>query len=114
MNLDRFRYYFRHNTSIQLLRSRHAPLILSFLHDQFKDTHRISIPQGELTRRLDDYRDALHRNDPTPFRAPPVSTFSAGATRSTTSPRSHSDRRVVAEPSGWPISTVVTSLRNSP
>ena len=45
--------------SVKLLRSRMAPLILSFLHGQFKASRRTTIPKSELEEKLGDYLEFL-------------------------------------------------------
>jgi Protein of unknown function (DUF3375) len=42
---------------IKILRLRSAPLLISFLHAEFKARNRITIPSYELTSRLADYFD---------------------------------------------------------
>lgn len=58
MEYDRIKYELE-SPSFKLLRSRNAPLILSFLHRQFKQRERISIPKSELETRLGDYLEFL-------------------------------------------------------
>lgn len=59
MEYDRIKYELENSPSFKLLRSRSAPLILSFLHRQFKQRERISIPRSELETRLGDYLEFL-------------------------------------------------------
>jgi hypothetical protein len=44
---------------IRLLRTRTAPLLISFLYAEFKQRNRITIPSYELTSRLSDYLEQL-------------------------------------------------------
>ena len=44
---------------IKILRTRTAPLIISFLYAEFKTRNRITIPSYELTSRLSDYLEQL-------------------------------------------------------
>ena len=62
--------HFEHNLSIKLLRLKHAPLIISFLHQQFKQGHRIIIPQNELVEKLEDTIEFLHESNPGLFSRP--------------------------------------------
>lgn len=54
----------RQSATIKLLQSQNAPLILSFLHNEFKQKQRVTIPQTELTNALTDYLDALREAHP--------------------------------------------------
>ena len=45
--------------TIKILRTRTAPLIISFLYAEFKTRNRITIPSYELTSRLSDYLEQL-------------------------------------------------------
>ena len=60
----------KHAPSIKLLRSDNAPLILSFLHEQFKHSHRVTIPYAELVERLEDCLETLHEKHPQRYRRP--------------------------------------------
>ena len=44
---------------IKILRARSAPLLISFLHAEFKMRNRIAISSYELTSRLSDYLEQL-------------------------------------------------------
>jgi hypothetical protein len=46
--------------AIKLLRAKNAPLILSFLYREFKETHRLTASHYELVNRLADYLEATH------------------------------------------------------
>lgn len=48
---------------MKLLRARHAPMILSFLHQEFKVPNRITIPNYQLVDRLADYLDGINFHD---------------------------------------------------
>lgn len=54
----------RQSATIKLLQSQNAPLILSFLHNEFKQKQRVTIPQTELTEALTNYLDALRETHP--------------------------------------------------
>ena len=45
--------------TLKLLRAKHAPVTLSFLHQQFKETNRLTIPHYELADALTDYLELL-------------------------------------------------------
>lgn len=68
MNYDDLATTLRHSPAIRLLQSQHAPLILSFLHQQFKDNHRLTITHGELSEKLEDYLEALAETYPGKYR----------------------------------------------
>ncbi|HMQ55208.1 MAG TPA: DUF3375 domain-containing protein [Anaerolineae bacterium] len=70
MDYYRLEYDLETHPSIKLLRLKHAPLIISFLHQQFKQTQRITIFQGELTEKLEDYLELLHETTPGLFPRP--------------------------------------------
>ena len=63
MDYDRIKHELENSPSLKLLRSRNAPLILSFLYKQFKARSRISIPQSELETKLGDYLEFLEEID---------------------------------------------------
>lgn len=59
MQLDRLRTYFETSPSIKLFRAaQNAPFVIDFLHRQFKDAGRITIPHSELLGALLEYREA--------------------------------------------------------
>lgn len=64
MEYDQIKYELENSLSLKLLRSRNAPLILSFLYKQFKTTGRISISQSELEIKLGDYLEFLQEDYP--------------------------------------------------
>ena len=51
------------NPAIRLLKLDNAPLIISFLDQEFKSTNRIDIPNSELVQKLSDYLYYLHENN---------------------------------------------------
>jgi hypothetical protein len=65
---------FAHSASMKLLRARHAPMILSFLYQEFKVPNRIVIPNYHLVDRLADYLEAINfhedEGEAAPLRAP--------------------------------------------
>lgn len=70
MDFYRLQYDLEGHPSLKLLRLKHAPLIASFLHQQFKQRHRITIPQNELVEKLEDTIEALHETEPSLFPRP--------------------------------------------
>jgi len=48
---------------MKLLRARHAPMILSFLYQEFKVPNRITIPNYQLVDRLTDYLETINFHD---------------------------------------------------
>lgn len=71
MEYDRIQHELENSPSLKLLRSHSAPLILSFLHKQFKVRERISIPQSELETKLEDYLDFLQQTQPDTYSRSP-------------------------------------------
>lgn len=64
MEHDRVEFDIKNASSLKLLRSDNAPLIISFLYRQFKHFHRIAIPHAELVEKLEDYLEVLRENQP--------------------------------------------------
>ena len=52
------------SAAIKLLQSQNAPLILSFLVDQFKQKQRPTIPHSEMIENLTAYLEALQESHP--------------------------------------------------
>lgn len=63
MDLDKFDALLRNSPTVKLLRSRHAALIITFFHQQFKERNEIAVPNSLLVQRLADYLDQLDYND---------------------------------------------------
>lgn len=59
MDYEQIKYELESSATFKLLRSRHAALILSFLHKQFKVTQRVSVAQLELETKLSDCLELL-------------------------------------------------------
>ncbi len=55
MDFDTIRYHRENNVTLKLLRKDSAPLIISFLFNEFKDKGRSLIDSEELSTRLSDY-----------------------------------------------------------
>ncbi|MEM9275278.1 MAG: DUF3375 family protein [Cyanobacteria bacterium P01_F01_bin.143] len=64
MEHEKLRYDLENSPNIKLLKSRNAPLIISFLYQQFKKKQQISIAESELTKKLEDYLEFLRENEP--------------------------------------------------
>ncbi|HLV97683.1 MAG TPA: DUF3375 domain-containing protein [Ktedonobacterales bacterium] len=67
MEYGQLEFDFKHAPSIRLLRSDSAPLIVGFLHQQFKQKQRFTIPYSELVERLEAYLELLHEQQPGPY-----------------------------------------------
>jgi hypothetical protein len=64
MHHDELLSTLRQSAAVKLLQSPHAPLILAFLVDQFKQKQRVTIPHSILTEQLTAYLDALQESHP--------------------------------------------------
>ncbi|MBE2268121.1 MAG: DUF3375 domain-containing protein [Anaerolinea sp.] len=53
--------------SLKLLRQQHAPLIVSFFYEQFKQQQRVTVPYDELLGNLDAMLDRLNEQQPGSF-----------------------------------------------
>jgi hypothetical protein len=51
------------NPAVRLLKMDNAPLIISFLYQEFKGNNRIDITDAELTQQLSDYLYYLRENN---------------------------------------------------
>lgn len=63
MTYETLQALFAQSSSMKLLRARHAPLILSFLYQEFKVPNRLTIPNYELVDKLADYLEAVGFQD---------------------------------------------------
>ncbi len=52
MDYHKLEIQLKGSATVKLLRSRNAPLIISFLHSQFKEQSEIAIPSEELVNRI--------------------------------------------------------------
>lgn len=59
MEYEKVKYTLINSYEIKLLTKNNSPLILSFLHDQFKQKRQISISESELETKLEDYKVRL-------------------------------------------------------
>lgn len=57
---DQLIFDVQHSPSIRLLRSDSAPLVLSFLHREFKHEQRVTVAYDELVQRLEIYLELLN------------------------------------------------------
>jgi len=53
----------QHAPGIKLIKAENAALIITFLHRQFKQEQRVSIPLGELVERLDDFLEERNEHE---------------------------------------------------
>lgn len=63
MDHDYIRYLRDHNPAVRILKLDNTPLIISFLHLQFKKNNRTVISSSELTTNLADYLYSLRGRD---------------------------------------------------
>lgn len=64
MDHARLQYQLRQSASLRLLQKETAPLIVSFLHREFKQAHRQAVPAAELTVQLEEYLEELQGEQP--------------------------------------------------
>jgi hypothetical protein len=64
MNHDELLATLRQSAAFKLLQSQNAPLVLSFLYDQFKSKQHVIIPHTELSETLTNYLEALGESHP--------------------------------------------------
>lgn len=69
MNYDQLRFDFEHASSLKLLRSLHAPLIIAFLYAQFKRAQRLSVPFDDLALQLERFLEGLNEQQPQAYRS---------------------------------------------
>ena len=50
--------------TVKLMRSKNAPLIISFLYEEFKSNNRITLPAYELINHLAEYIETLEDQAP--------------------------------------------------
>ena len=84
MKLDQLIAYFDTSPAVKLLRSQHAPYVIAFLHQLFKDSGRITVPMSELQAALAEYQETIHETYPEVLRDRPeqyVSDWCSGETR---------------------------------
>ena len=64
MDHDEIAYELSHAPSLKLLQKDTAALIISFLYQAFKRSHRVAIPYGEVLTQLDDILLDLNTDQP--------------------------------------------------
>jgi len=64
LDYARLQYELRSTPSLRLLQKETAPLIVSFLHQQFKRANRIVIPAAELADQLELLLEELNADEP--------------------------------------------------
>lgn len=64
MEYEEIKYQIDNSANLKLLRSKNAPLILSFLYDRFKQKQQILISESELQTELEDFLEFLRENEP--------------------------------------------------
>lgn len=63
MDLDKLDTLLRNSPTLKLLRTKHAALMITFFHQQFKERNEIAVPNSLLVQRLADYLDQLDYHD---------------------------------------------------
>ena len=64
MTHEEIRLHLAEDVGLRLLQGGNAPLVLGFLHVQFKMKPRVTIPHTELAERLEAYLLALREREP--------------------------------------------------
>ncbi|MEM7591383.1 MAG: DUF3375 family protein [Cyanobacteria bacterium P01_A01_bin.83] len=64
MEYEKIKYDLINSYEVKLITKNNAPLILSFLHSQFKQKRQIIIPESELENKLEDYLEYLREIEP--------------------------------------------------
>ena len=64
MEYEKVKYDLINSYEIKLLTKNNAPLILSFLHYQFKQKRKIAVSESELETKLEDYLEFLQETEP--------------------------------------------------
>lgn len=64
MDHDQLVFDLANAVSVKLLRTPHAPLLLSFLYREFKQSGRVTIPHSTLVETLDEYLETLRLDHP--------------------------------------------------
>lgn len=70
MDYEQLKHTLQTSAPLKLFRSLNAPLILSFLSQQFKVTHRVTITQAELETNLSDYLEFVRELEPESYPRP--------------------------------------------
>lgn len=64
MQLGKLKIFFETSPAMRLLRSPHAPYIVDFVHQQFKQSGKIAISYSDLLAALIAYREWVQESDP--------------------------------------------------
>ncbi len=64
MDLEKLEFLIKNSISIKLLKAKNAPLIFSFLYNEFKAKNEITVHALELNFRLANYLDYINYKDP--------------------------------------------------
>lgn len=64
MHHDELLFTLRQSAAVKLLQGQNAPLVLSFLYDQFKQKQQLTIPHPQLSENLTAYLEALAESHP--------------------------------------------------
>ena len=62
-SVDRTSDFWRQSPTMKLLRTRHAPLIISFLYQQFRQTNELALPNALLVGRLANFLEDINFQD---------------------------------------------------
>lgn len=68
MDLERLIRHFETSAAVRLLRAKHAPFVVRFLHEQFKRGERIAIPHSELVSSLSAFQEQIRELHPEALR----------------------------------------------
>jgi len=71
MDYAQVKYDFDNAYSLRLLRLPQAPLIISFLYQQFKQQQRVTVAYQDLLENLEADLESIHANAPNQFVRPP-------------------------------------------
>ncbi len=63
MNYEQIKILVKNSPTVKMFRSNNAALIISFLHDQFKETNEQPIANSILVQKLADYLEELNYQD---------------------------------------------------
>jgi len=83
MDLAKLLPFFETSPAVGLLRSPNAPFIIAFLHQQFKQAGRITVPLSELHAGLVAFREGLRETHPGALRDKPETYLAAWCSRDT-------------------------------
>lgn len=64
MRLEQLLSFFETSPAVKLLRSQQAAFVIDFLHNQFKESSRITLPMSEFLSGLRAYQETVHESYP--------------------------------------------------